>query len=159
MAISIPSDLVLDVVRAADPVEQQNATMRLGTSSSLTSTSAELASVEAALKGDEQKDFKNTYSSIARPAFLTDEVSGSTRYNMSPNRSDLGVKFEAMLLSQFLGEMLPRDSEAFFGKGTAGEIWRSMMVEQLGDQLARSNAVGLADYLKIPNTSKTVTQG
>ncbi|SNY92163.1 Rod binding protein [Cohaesibacter sp. ES.047] len=159
MAISIPSDLVLDVVRAADPVAQQNATMRLGTSSVPGAPATEFASLATQSTNQDSMDFKDTYSSITNPAFLTDASSGVSRYNMSPKRSDLGVKFEAMLLNQFLGEMLPRDSEAFFGKGTAGEIWRSMMAEQLGDQLAKSHAVGLADYLKIPNSNKTVSQG
>lgn len=162
MAISIPSDLVLDVVRAADPVAQHNATVRLGTSSGPSAPSApttDVASLGDVAVETEDKDFKDTYSSLGKPAFLSDASSALSRYNMMPERSDLGVKFEAMLLHQFIGEMLPKDSEALYGAGTAGEIWRSMMAEQLGEQLAQSHAVGLADYLNIPNANKTVKQG
>ena len=43
--------------------------------------------------------------------------------------------------------MLPKNSQSFFGKGTAGEVWKSMLAEKLGAQIASSNQVGLAKQL------------
>ena len=41
-------------------------------------------------------------------------------------------KFEAMVLQNFVKNMLP-NSETLYGKGSAGEIWKGMMAEQLGN--------------------------
>ena len=43
--------------------------------------------------------------------------------------------------------MLPKNSQSFFGKGTAGEVWKSMLAEKLGAQIASSDQVGLAKRL------------
>jgi Rod binding domain-containing protein len=52
-----------------------------------------------------------------------------------------------MILSQFVETMLPDDSEAVFGSGTAGEIWKSMLAEQVANQLAASGGVGIAGLI------------
>ncbi|NJO21876.1 MAG: hypothetical protein HC868_01680 [Sphingomonadales bacterium] len=43
--------------------------------------------------------------------------------------------------------MLPKNATNVFGKGTAGEFWRSMLAEKMGDELARSGQVGIARRL------------
>lgn len=57
-------------------------------------------------------------------------------------------KFESFVLQSFVQSMLPSDNESFYGGGTAGNIWRSMLAEQLGDQLARSGGIGIAKMLE-----------
>lgn len=155
MAISIPSDLVLDVVNAADPVAQYQATMKLGTSSG----STQVASASIPGFGTTDETFSDAFSSMTRPAVLNNEGGGLSRYQMAPVKSSVGEKFESMLLHQFLETMLPRDSSAVFGEGTAGEIWRSMLAEQVGEQMAKSNAVGLASYLKLNEQSNPSNKG
>jgi flagellar protein FlgJ len=56
-------------------------------------------------------------------------------------------RFEAMILQKFIGSMLPQDSEELYGKGTAGEIWKGMMAEQLGMVLAKGGGIGIADRM------------
>lgn len=56
-------------------------------------------------------------------------------------------KFEAMVLQSFVKSILPADSEEFFGEGTAGEIWKGMMAEQLGNVIAERGGVGIADRM------------
>jgi flagellar protein FlgJ len=56
-------------------------------------------------------------------------------------------KFEAFVLQSFLESMLPKNATAVFGKGSAGEFWRSMLAEKLGTELARSGQVGIAQRL------------
>ena len=41
--------------------------------------------------------------------------------------------------------MLPKDSEEVYGKGNAGEIWKSMMAEQFADTISRNGGVGIAE--------------
>ena len=37
------------------------------------------------------------------------------------------ANFEAMVLQTFIQTMLPKDAEAVYGKGMAGDMWKSMM--------------------------------
>lgn len=43
--------------------------------------------------------------------------------------------------------MLPKNAVNVFGKGSAGEFWKSMLAEKMGDELARSGQVGIARRL------------
>ena len=61
--------------------------------------------------------------------------------------TDVYRKFEAFVLQVFVETMLPKQSEDLFGKGTAGTVWRSMLAEQLGNQLAQGKGIGIAKQL------------
>lgn len=56
-------------------------------------------------------------------------------------------QFESFVLRSFVETMLPKDNSSFFGSGTAGGIWRSMMAERLGDEIAAAGGIGIADLL------------
>jgi Rod binding domain-containing protein len=43
--------------------------------------------------------------------------------------------------------MLPKNATNVYGKGTAGEVWRSMLAERIGEELAKSGEIGIADRL------------
>jgi flagellar protein FlgJ len=51
------------------------------------------------------------------------------------------------MLSSFVGELLPKDASNVFGQGTAGDMWRSMLAEQVSLQIAKSGKLGLARRL------------
>lgn len=55
-------------------------------------------------------------------------------------------KFESMVLQNFVKNMLP-SSETLYGKGSAGEIWKGMMAEQLGDTISKNGGVGIAEKM------------
>ena len=52
-----------------------------------------------------------------------------------------------MLINSFVGEMLPKEAGSVFGEGTAGDVWRSMLSEQIARQIAKSGALGLSRRL------------
>lgn len=56
-------------------------------------------------------------------------------------------KFESFVLRTFVDSMLPKENASFFGEGTAGDIWRSMLAERIGDELAAAGGIGIADML------------
>ncbi|TFF21691.1 hypothetical protein E3C22_13445 [Jiella endophytica] len=56
-------------------------------------------------------------------------------------------QFEGFVLRTFIESMLPSEASEFFGKGTAGSIWRSMMAEQIGNEIAKGGGVGIADTI------------
>jgi Rod binding domain-containing protein len=64
--------------------------------------------------------------------------------------SNVGVQFEAMVLRQVLEDMLPKDASSVFGEGTAGNVWRSMLAENLANAMASRNILGLAETVAPP---------
>ncbi|PST26144.1 rod-binding protein [Mesorhizobium plurifarium] len=137
MAISPPSDLVMDVVRAADPAEVQEAQARLK------ANRAAFQATSLAENGD----------GFAAHVSVLNSSEGSTGLGDISNRTEAKKipetyrKFEAMVLQNFVKSMLPSESENVFGKGTSGDIWKSMMAEQIGDVLAKGGGIGIADQM------------
>jgi Rod binding domain-containing protein len=52
-----------------------------------------------------------------------------------------------MMLNSFVGELLPKEASGVFGQGAAGDAWRSMLSEQISQQIAKSGALGLSRKL------------
>ncbi|MCA1441178.1 rod-binding protein [Ensifer sp. IC4062] len=137
MAISPPSDLVMDVVRAADPAEIQEAQARL---------KANRAAFQATSLAENGNGFAAAVS-------VLDPSEGSTGLGDINNRVEQKKipetyrKFEAMVLQNFVKSMLPSESENVYGKGTSGDVWKSMMAEQIGDVLAAGGGIGIAERM------------
>lgn len=57
--------------------------------------------------------------------------------------------FEAVFISQMLQPMFKDISaEEPFGGGQGEEIWKSMMVDEIGKQMAKAGGIGLAQSVK-----------
>ncbi|ANH02884.1 rod-binding protein [Shinella sp. HZN7] len=138
MAISPPSDLVLDVVRAADPAQVQEAQARLKSNK---------AAFEATSLAEAGAGFQATVGSILN----RDSVGAQSAQGVSAVGGKVVPehlrKFESMVLQNFVKSMMPTESEEIYGKGTAGEMWRGMMADQLGEALAKGGGIGIAESL------------
>jgi len=136
VAISPPSDLVLDVVRAADPMVLAAAQEKLKTNR------AAFAATSLAEKG---AGFGAAIEVLNSAAF--DAGLGNVQKTAAGATPKVYRDFEAVVLQNFVKSMMPDDSEAVYGKGNAGEIWKSMMAEQIGGVIAESGGVGIADQM------------
>ena len=142
MAISPPSDLLLDVARAADPAKVREATAKL----------ARLAADPSAPNegfGKALAAAKVTGASTLGPkptAFPVASGAGSLRAGAQP-KADTYKKFEAVLLQTFVESMLPKDDESF-GDAASSGIYRSMMAEQLATQIANAGGIGIAKAIE-----------
>ena len=56
-------------------------------------------------------------------------------------------EFEAVFLQGFVEAMLPDNAESLFGKGLAGDTWKSFLAEKVAHALADSGQIGLAERL------------
>jgi flagellar protein FlgJ len=54
-------------------------------------------------------------------------------------------RFEAMVLQTFIQNMLPRDGVAVYGKGVAGDMWKSLLAEKVATVMADRGGIGIAD--------------
>ena len=137
MAISPPSDLVLDVVRAADPSQVQEAQAKL---------KANRAAFEATSLAEAGAGFQSAVGILNRDTAAATATDGVKAVGAKTVPEHLR-KFETMVLQNFVKSMMPTESEEIYGKGTAGEMWRGMMADQLGEALAKGGGIGIAESL------------
>jgi hypothetical protein len=144
MTVAPVNDLVLDVLQSADPVTQRAAAAKLeALKSAGADFGAELgeAASAAGVTGDQSAKTADA------GAVLGATGPGAARVVNAPPSGDVYRKFEAFVLQIFVETMLPEQAQDIFGKGTAGGIWRSMLAEQLGNQLAQGKGIGIAKQL------------
>ena len=60
-----------------------------------------------------------------------------------------------MTLKTFVEASMPEDATGIFGSGTAGEVWKSMLAEQIANQMARAGGIGIAAQLAKFETQAT----
>ncbi|MGK6314079.1 rod-binding protein [Neorhizobium sp. DT-125] len=137
MAISPPSDLVLDVVRAADPTAVQEAQAKL---------KAHKAAFAATSLADAGKGFGAAMDIIDTPATKAG-LGNPQAPKKAAEMPDEYRKFEASVLQTFVNSMLPKETEEVYGKGSAGEFWKSMMAEQIADEMSKKGGVGIAEQM------------
>ncbi|HWK67471.1 MAG TPA: rod-binding protein [Rhizobiaceae bacterium] len=119
MAISPPSDIVLDVAQAVGKPDFEAARARLADASAARRSSG--------------------------AAFSLAEASSREAQKPAGPRTKAYVQFEAMVLRNFMETMLPKENEAVYGKGLAGDMWKSLMAEQLANVVAERGGIGIAD--------------
>lgn len=131
MAISTPTDIVSDVLRAADPNAVETARARLN---------AGQAAMQAQRLDQADAGFSARLS--------MDHIRDNPRLHATDKKAvpESYRKFESMVLGSFLKTMMP-DSEEVYGKGATGEIWKGMMAEQLAGEIAKNGGIGIAERL------------
>lgn len=132
MAVSPPGDIVLDVLKAADPARLREARQALASGAAPAAETRQQAAAE----------FDRAYAVSMRERF---EPQGAAAQERAMR--DSYKEFEAMVLQNFVKSMLPQDATETFGEGMAGEIWKSMMAEQLGAVIAEKGGIGIARQL------------
>jgi hypothetical protein len=144
LAINPPGDIILGVANAADPSKYQTAADRL----------ARMGGDAAGTSGAQAV----SSSATAQPSLPTTPVApqglrsapalpADRPLEQSRGKADALMQFEAFVLQSFIQSMLPKHANSVFGRGTAGEVWKSMMAEMLANELAQSGRVGIAGQI------------
>jgi flagellar protein FlgJ len=145
MAIKPSSDIVLDVIKAADPVRAQAATQRLAAlgaggvdEADDFAKALDAATPQSAPDPDIKANAANMRDRLAalNPGALADQKATRTQ-----------IEFEASILKTFVDAILPKDETDVYGQGSAGDIWKSMLADQIAKQIARSGAFGISKRL------------
>jgi peptidoglycan hydrolase FlgJ len=139
MAFSPKTDVILEVASAADPSRASLAAQRLSAIAGSNATPADfVASLDRAAASSTPTPLPNAADARSR---LADASSGPDKLGKAR------TQFEAMMLNSFVSEMLPKDTGEVFGQGMAGDMWRSMLADQVSTQIAKSGKLGLARRL------------
>jgi hypothetical protein len=115
----------MDVARAADPAQIREARAAL-----------------ASRAGGSSATFSIEEPALSRAT--VDEVDAAPTGGKETVKAEQFKRFEAMVLQTFIQNMLPKDAEGVYGKGLAGDMWKSQMAEQLADVMADRGGIGIA---------------
>jgi hypothetical protein len=83
-----------------------------------------------------------------------EQTAPSKLANLAADRSNSGKPDSKTKDVGQLDEFMPKDSEALFGKGTSGTVWRSMLVDSLATSLSKAGTIGLAQMIMRPEPTK-----
>lgn len=146
MTIFPATDLVVDVGRAADPAKRADALHRLERFSANAPEAGAYSNAE----------LSSLIHRNQRPSAQLSLQSRTTASIPTPIGKDESAaafkKFEAFLLQTWLEVLLPGTDGGAYGHDNAGGVWRSLMAEQLGDQLAKNDSMGIGRLLAQSNT-------
>lgn len=143
MAIAVTSDLVSDVIKAADPRRAERAYAKLGGTS-------EFAAIASKPEAGRVRDLGNDMVlDVMRAADPVRAEAGAKRLLAAADDPKLKAyaELEGFVLGQMMQTMLPKGEDGVYGQGTAGGIWRSMLGDELGKSLGASGGVGIASLL------------
>lgn len=147
MAIHPPSDIVLDVARAGDPVRVQAAVDKL----------ARMAG-PGAPQGDTFSEVLGATGSVVSPGAVPAGANDvlNMRNRMQIEQLSVGALqrsknpyegFEAVMLQSFVEYMLPKSTAGFFGDDSSEGVMRGMLSEQIAAQMAKTGKLGIAKLI------------
>jgi peptidoglycan hydrolase FlgJ len=132
-------DLIADVMKRADPLQQRAAIAKLEEVAASRVTSHDVPAFKQVVK---EKDQSRLQSEVI------------TAQAKAPSARQAAMKkLEAVLATKFVEAMLPKDQSSLYGEGTSGEVWRGLHIEAMGKALADG---GLLDS---PTVSQAPAQG
>ncbi len=134
MSINPASDIVLDVARAAAPGQSMAATERLWRLGSVAPAASGFAGMMASAGAD---------GDARRQIAVMSGAPAPTGAGPSNDRAKALKGVEELVLQRLVEAMLPKEDSGVFGSGTAGDVWRSMLAEQLAKQIGKTVDLGL----------------
>jgi hypothetical protein len=137
-------DIILGVARAADTVKHREAASRLERMGGQATGPANASAQPDDSASAWSTDVRHAGTPTSRSARF---ISPSSTTDGSEQKSDVHVQFEALLLQNMIEAMLPKDTEALMGSGTAGNVWKSMLAEKIAAEIARTGTIGIAKQI------------
>lgn len=133
MAVSLPSDVVADVMRNAEPARREAAVSKLQSVGSSGEGSFASAIGRASSEG--------AASAFPDAESLPSPIMGSQK-TASPYQG-----FEQMVLRNLFETLLPGEDSGAFGGGPSAGVWRSMAADQLAQVYTNSGGIGIQAML------------
>lgn len=122
MAVTLPSDLVADVMMAADPARLARATARLSGDSPAAAPTFD----RMVAKLDQSRTHDDTRANPGAPGAL--------------------AGLEQFVVKSFIETILPDEESGTFGNGPSAGVWRSVMADGLAQSYVAGGGLGLAEH-------------
>lgn len=164
MAVSISSDIVMGVMRAAPADRLFAATQKLGASA------AAVREFETALGGVKRQPMPETGTDVIagvlaagdpqRMAAATERLAEYRTAMAEPPQTAASRGLETTLIRTLLESMVPDGTDAAFGGSFASGIWRSMAVDHMASLYADAGGLGLSPSItaSLGGGEQTLTQ-
>jgi hypothetical protein len=145
MAVSLPSDLIMDVMRNADPSRVNTVTAKLQDLGGERRIAKDFANLLDGIHGVHMQNASAVDSADGRHGLAASPtLSGVAAHRVAP---DPFVDFERMVLRNLLESLLPDAQSGTFGTGPSAGVWRSMAADQLAGLYASNGGIGIAGTL------------
>ncbi|MEO1281589.1 MAG: hypothetical protein AAFV69_07645 [Pseudomonadota bacterium] len=155
MTLTAPIDLIQGVLDRADPAQVDKIRESLNG----------VASSRATEKVSEGPKFAEILSDVHTKPNLPVSVASDgpiqqTQIRRAEGEGQLdatGRKLEAFFLKTIVETMLPKGEQSFVGGGVAGGIWRSMLAEQIANEMSGSLNLNLLGEQRDAQVDKNET--
>lgn len=146
MGIQPPSDLIVDVINAADPAKAQAMASRLRQASFGTNSDSASVAFDSEMR---QVGVPPEMMAVLGPSTSASlgNATALTQTGAAGGKGKTLQDFEAMILSTFVQNMMPTKASSVFGAGTAGDVWRSMLSQNIGGEVAKAGGIGIASRI------------
>ena len=150
MAVSIPSDLVIGVMRAAPAERASTAAQKLGV------TAPSAPEFEVVLGEPRQPaatahiDLISGVLAAGDPERMSAATASLDGYRTTLANSPQAVAargLETALIRNLLETMVPQEADGVLGGSFASGIWRSMAVDQMASLYAKAGGLGLSESI------------
>jgi flagellar protein FlgJ len=155
--ISAAKDGLMTILQATNPLTAVRAAATTAAAAAPATPDAAMGSL---FQADLAKASQDGAASAEKTGVTVPEKSISYVYRgsksgvMSPTQ-----QFESFVLRSFVESMLPQENSEYFGTGTAGKIWKSMLAERIGDEMAKDGGIGIAEMLGERGSKATALEG
>lgn len=147
MAVRIPSDLIVDVMKAVAPAQAKMAAARLQATSKMEASGGLFTEALQSLRSKRPSgDLVVGVMRAAEPAGAG--TAARKLASLSPAPNDAYAQFESFMLRDAIEEMLPNSDSGAFGGGFAGGVWRSMAAEQFASIFTQHGGLGIAEMMR-----------
>lgn len=166
MAVTLPSDLIFDVMRAADPSRQKSAAAKLGSGDH--SQVAFKGVMDGLLAPSRVRDRSDDLiADVLAAADSTKAVAAEARLaGFAPppavRQADAGEPykaFEQMVLRNMFESMMPSADSGIYGEDSSAGIWRSLANDQLASVYSDWGGLGIAQTLSNKGNDSAVRPG
>jgi flagellar protein FlgJ len=141
MAVSLPSDLIVDVMRNADPARRSAAVAKLD-------SAVEVSGVRfAAAFEDLQAPKSSSAGALVGLRTAIAPQAPSNLLQQAPGNEAAYQGFERLVLRNLFEALLPGEETGSFGGGPSAGIWRSMAADQLAGVYSESGGIGIASLV------------
>ena len=154
MAVTLPSDLIADVMRAADPARMKTAAARLADDDQPSIVFANvMEGVERTKRVRDRTDdlIADVLGAADRMKVAAAEkrLSGDTPASVlaQTGQDETYKAFEQMVLRNMFESMMPSAESGIYGEGASAGIWRSLANDQLAGVYADWGGLGIARTL------------
>lgn len=152
MAVRIPSDLVVDVMRAADPARVQAAARKLSAAPGTAVAAAafgEALQAAAVAPSQQEAPGSDLVIDVMRAGEPNARRAATHKLaSLAGVPADAYGQFESFMLRDAFEAMLPKDNETAYGAGFAGGVWRTMAAEQYASIFTERGGLGIAEMLR-----------